>query len=115
MAGKNPEDTFWWRLVHLNPSLYKGVIVALIAVLAIVGVHVSPGLPDALDGLIVALSAIVQAVWVKTSVTPNAQVVVAVEDPHQGGSQIVSGEATTTASDAAILKAANASGPGISG
>lgn len=113
--ASNPEDTFWWRLVHLNPSIYKGVIVAIIALLAVIGVHIAPGLPDALDGLIAALSVLVQAVWVKSSVTPNAKVVVAVEDPHQGGSVVVPGEATTTASDAAILRAASTAGPETAG
>lgn len=114
-STSDPQDTFLWRLIHLNPSLYKGLIVALIALLAIVGVHIAPGLPDALDALVVAVSAITQAVWVKTSVTPNAQVVVAVENPHQGGDVVVPGEATTTASNAAILRAASTAGPNTAG
>lgn len=109
------QDTFWWRLVHLNPVLWKGLVVAVLAVLAITGVHISPQLPDVLDGLVLAVSAIVQALWTQTSVTPNAKVVVAVEDPHLGGTVVVPGEATTVASDAAILRAAATAGPDKAG
>lgn len=107
----NPgEDTFMWRLVHLNPVIWKGVIVAVIAALAAFGVHLSPAIPDALDGLIAAVAVLAQTLWVRPSVTPNAQVVALLPDPVNAPGAIVAGDAVTTAPDHAVVAAAREAG-----
>ena len=104
-----PKDTFWWRFANLNPAIYKGLIVAVFAVLASVGIAVSPDIPDQLIGLIVAITAMLQALWTRESVTPNAKVVSYLDDPSKPKA-ILPGEAVTTATDAAIIIAARDSG-----
>src|SRR3954466_2227888 len=101
----DPQDSFWWRLTHLEPAVYKGLVTAIVGLLVTLGVVISPNVPDQLITVIVAAMAVVQALWTRGSVTPNAKVVVALSnafEPHR----VVAGEATTTASDSAILEAA---------
>lgn len=105
-----PEDSFWWRLTHLEPAIFKGVILAVVGILAAFGVHVSEAIPDSLIGFLIAALALVQAAWVRKSVTPNAKVVAYTEDPQTPGSRIRPGEAVTAADDATILVAARTPG-----
>jgi hypothetical protein len=103
------ENTFWWRLVHLDPALLRGLIMAVIFALASLGIIVTPALPDSLITLVGAVFAIIQALWTKPAVVPNAKVVTYLEDPAQP--RVISpGEAVTTASDSAIIAAARESG-----
>lgn len=104
-----PQDTFWWRLVHLDPAVYKGVIVAVVGLLASFGVMVTPGIPDQLVLVIAAVLALAQAVWVRKDVTPNAKVVSYLPDPFRPAA-LISGEAATTASDSKILSASKSVG-----
>jgi len=100
---------FWWRLVHLDPALWRGLIVAVVFVLAAFGIAVSPDIPDSVIGLVGAVLAVLQALWTKPAVTPNAKVVTFLEDPAKP--RIISaGDAVTTASDTAIVAAARQSG-----
>lgn len=104
-----PQDTFWWRLVHLDPAIYRGIIMAVVGLLASLGILVSDAIPNAMIIVIGTLVVAVQALWTRTGVTPNAKVVVYVDDPNRP-KNVLPGEAVTTASDKAILEAANTSG-----
>lgn len=104
-----PQDTFWWRLTHLDPAVYKGLVVAVIGLLAALGIVIAPGIPDQVIGLVVAVMAIVQGIWTRRDVTPNAKVVAYLPDPFEPHA-IEAGNAATTASDRAILEAAKSSG-----
>jgi hypothetical protein len=105
------EGGFWWRLVHLEPALIRGLAVAVVGLLGSVGILVIPGLPDGLVGVWLALAAIVQALWTKGAVTANARVAVRVPDPVNAPFVVEAGEAATTAPSAAIVEAARAAGP----
>jgi hypothetical protein len=104
-----PQDTFWWRLVHLDPAVYRGLVVAVVGLLATLGVAVTPGLPDSLVIVIIMSMAVIQGLWTRSGVTPNAKVVSYLPDPFKP-SAISPGDATTTASDSKVLTAARASG-----
>lgn len=99
-------DSFWWRITHLEPAIFKGLILSLVGILTAFGVHVSDAIPDSLIGFIVVALAFAQAMWTRKSVTPNAKVVSYV-DNH---GNLTPGEATTLAGDAAILSAARTGG-----
>jgi hypothetical protein len=77
-----PSDPgFWWKLVHLNPTLWRALIVATIALLGAVGIAVNGSIEDSLFLFITAVAAIVQGVWTRGSVTANQKVVVYKPDP----------------------------------
>lgn len=99
-------DTFWWRLVHLEPALVRGLVTAVVLVLLSVGVAVSPDIPNALIGLFIAVAPVVQALWIRGAVTANAKVVIAAPDPVGEPARIVPGDAVTRASTADIIDAA---------
>jgi hypothetical protein len=100
------QNSVWWRIVHLEPALWRGVVVAAVALLSSVGVVVAPAVPDTLVLFIVAAAALVQAVWTRPAVTANARVVVRAPDPIDQPAKVEAGEAVTEASNKAILEAA---------
>lgn len=104
--AQTPQDTFWWRLTHLEPAMYKAAIVAFFVLLTAVGVHFATSIPDALTGLVAVLVPLVQALWTRGSVVPNDKVVVSAPDPIGSPTIVAPGPALTTAPDAAILYAA---------
>lgn len=101
-------DTFWWRLVHLEPAVLRGLITGLIGLAGALGILVSPDLPDTILGVWVPLMAIVQALATRPAVTANAKVVVEAPDPVNRPGLVVAGEAVTTATNNQILEAATA-------
>lgn len=103
------KNSFWWRLVHLDPAIYRALIMAIIWVLASFGVAVSDKIPNSVIVLVGAVFALVQALWTKGAVTPNAKVVSYLPDPAKPR-EIEAGDAVTTASDSNILEAARADG-----
>lgn len=105
-----PQDTFWWRLVHLDPALLRGLVVALVLLLGGLGVSIATDVPDTVVTAIAAFLAIVQALWTRPAVTANARVVVAAPDPVNRPGRVVAGEAVTTATSDAILDAARSDG-----
>lgn len=111
MGSNVDKTTLWWRLVHLDPALLRGAVVAVVALLGALGILVSPQLPDVLIGAWAAMAAVVQALWTRPAVTANARVVVWAPDPVGSPRTVAAGEATstTTASDAAIIGAARES------
>jgi hypothetical protein len=105
-----PTDTFWWRLVHLNPTLIRGVVVSLVLLISSFGILISPEVPNSLIGFIAAILAMVQALWTRPAVTANARVAVYVPDPINAPGVVEAGNATTTATPKDIIDAARASG-----
>jgi hypothetical protein len=107
-----PKDTIWWRLVNLQPATWRGVVTAVVVLLAALGIKVAPGIPDAAFLVILALLPILQGLWTKSAVTPNAKVAVAVPDPINAPAEVTAGEAVvpdeTPAED--ILAAATEKG-----
>lgn len=97
MPENNPEDTFWWRLVNLNPALYRALIMAVVLVLSSFGILISDAIPDSLILLVTAVLAIAQGIWTRRDVTPNAKVIAYTNDPQRGGTMVYPGMATTTA------------------
>lgn len=77
---------------------------AIVAVLASFGVYVSSAIPDSIIGLIVIAIPIIQGLWTKKAVTPNAKVVTYLPDPSEP-TEILPGEAVTTASPREIVEA----------
>lgn len=100
------DNSLWYRLVHLNPALWRGLVVATVALLASSGVVISDQIPNNLVLFIGAVAAIVQALWTKTGVTPNAKVVSFLPEPIMRPGYIRAGEAVTTATEPAIVRAA---------
>ena len=103
---ENPKDNFWWKLVHLDPALLRGAIMALVLLLSSIGIVLSPEVPNSLIGFIAAILAVIQAVWTRPAVTPNAMVAVYVPDPINNPQIVAAGEAITTAPDKDIVSAA---------
>jgi hypothetical protein len=107
---EEPTDTFWWKLVHLDPTLLRGLIMAAVLLLSSLGILVSPEVPNSLIGFIATVLAIVQALWTRPAVTANARVAVLVPDPVNAPEIVEAGDATTTATTKDIVEAARASG-----
>jgi hypothetical protein len=107
---EQPTDTFWWKLVHLDPALIRGLVMAGVLVASSLGILISPDVPNSFIGFIAALLAIIQAVWTRQAVTPNAKVAVIVPDPINAPGIVKPGNAVTDATPAAIIDAARASG-----
>jgi hypothetical protein len=88
-----PEDAgFWWKLVHLNPTLYRGLIIAIAGVLAYLGIGFAVGFQDSIFTLVISVVAIVQALWTKSAVTANQKVVVYKPDPVESPNVLASGQ-----------------------
>lgn len=102
MPNKN---SFWWRLVNLEPVLWKTLILTIFAILGNVGILVSDDLANNLVVAWTSLMSLIQLLWVRGGVTPNAKVAVTVPDPAHPG-VIMPGEATTTALSTVIVMAA---------
>lgn len=86
--------------------MYRGLVVAGAALLASVGVHFTPSIPDSIIGVIVVLVPIVQGVWTRGAVTANDRVVVVAPDPIDQPRFVMPGDAVTSAPDKAIVEAA---------
>lgn len=99
-------DNFWYKLTKLDPALFRGLIVAVVALLASIGVAISPALPESLISVFAVVAAIVQALWTRQAVTANARVAVEVPDPVNNPHEVIPGEAVTTASNSEIIAAA---------
>jgi len=105
-----PNDNFWYRLINLDPALFRGLVVAVVALLATLGVTIAPGVPDQVIAIVWLLSAIIQALWTRGGVTPNAKVAVSVPDPINEPEKVEAGGAVTTAPNHEIIAAATTQG-----
>ena len=100
------KDTFWWKLVHLEPALLRTLIVAVATLLGTFGVFVASDQIDAIIGFATVALIVVGGVSTRSAVTANARVVVEAPNPISDPGTVVAGEATTTASSAEIVTAA---------
>ena len=105
-----PNDSVWWKLVHLEPTLLRGVFTGAIGLAGTLGVFIIPGLPDQILGFWVPLMAILQVILTRPAVTANARVLALVPDPVNAPQVVAAGEATTTASLKDITRAVQESG-----
>ena len=80
----NARPSILWKIVHLEPAVYRGLIVAVVGLLASVGVFVSPDIPDNLILLIGSLAATTQALWTRAAVVAEDKVVAYLENPATG-------------------------------
>lgn len=101
-----------WKFVHLDPALFRGVIMAGVLALSSAGIIISDDIPNSIIGFVAAMLAMVQAIWTRNGVTPNAKVAVSVPDPINAPNVVAPGEAVTNAHAAAIITAARNSGDG---
>lgn len=103
-----PQDAgFWWKLVHLNPTLYRGLLIAIAGVLAYLGIGFTVGFQDSIFTLVISVVAIIQALWTKGSVTANQKVVVYKPDPVESPNVLASGLSISYDENALVRAAAN--------
>lgn len=79
MQGNNT-PSIWYKLVHMEPALWRGLIMAVFTMLASFGILVSDDVPNNLIALVLALAAIIQALWTRQAVVPEEKVVVWKDD-----------------------------------
>jgi hypothetical protein len=87
---------FFWKLVHLNPAVWRGIVMAILALAATFGFVVSDQNTEAIVSAVTALLVIVQAIWTRGAVTANKKVIAYKPDPIEDPSHIVPGEAVST-------------------
>jgi hypothetical protein len=87
----------WWKLTHLEPAVYRALIMAVFGILASLGIVVSDAIPDQVVVLVLALLPLIQGVWTRAGVTANDKVVLYSNDPTNG-LQLVAGPAVPNAS-----------------
>lgn len=87
---------FWWRLVHLDPAILRGAVVAVALLVSTLGFAISEQTLTAFLTAIAAVLAMVQALWTRSAVTPNAKVVVYKPDPVNKPAELAPGEAVSS-------------------
>ena len=106
-----PKYGFLWRLVNLQPAVWRGLVVAALAVAGALGLDVAVDLPDNIMLVIIGIIPVIQALWTKGAVTPNAKVVVVEPDPVNAPGEIAAGPATPIdASHQDVIAAAYSTG-----
>jgi hypothetical protein len=101
---------FWWKLVHLDPAIYRGVVVSVVGILTTFGLIVSDQETGATVTIIASLVAIIQAVWTRGAVTANQKVLAYKPDPVDHPTVIAAGDAVS--SDVISVANAAAKSPG---
>src|SRR5215203_4491216 len=92
------EATWWQRLLKLDPALVRGVVVTMFAIAGtLLKVKVLEGDADLIASGILSLFALLAAVLIRPSVTPNAKVIVRDDTPLSEVPTIEAGEATVPA------------------
>jgi hypothetical protein len=87
---------FWWKLIHLDPAVYRGVVTSVLAIFTSFGFAVSDQKSIAIVSLVAAIAFLVQAFWTRGAVTPNKKVLAYKPDPINRPSKIVPGEAVSS-------------------
>lgn len=87
---------FLWKLVHLDPALYRAFVVTIALLCGAFGLVVSDQSVGAIVTVVSAAIALIQGVWTRKSVTANAKVVVLKPDPVNEPSLVAPGEAVST-------------------
>lgn len=88
--------SLFWRLVNLNPAIWRGIIVSVLAVLATLGLIVSDNTSEAIVTAVFAVIALIQAISTHGAVTANQKVIAYKPDPVNKPSVVVSGDAIST-------------------
>jgi len=105
-----PADTnIWWRLTHLEPAMYRGGVVAVVALLGSLGLVVADADTAAIVAVVTAVVGLVQALWTRGAVTANQRVVVYKPDPVDQPSLVAPGIAVATDAVAVVNAAADSS------
>lgn len=92
-----PEDPgFWWKLVHLDPVLLRGAVIAGAALAGSLGFAIGDQKVEAFLAAAAALMYLVQALWTRKAVVPNAKVVAYKPDPVDAPTVIAPGPAVST-------------------
>ena len=100
-----PEDPgFWWKLVHLDPVLLRGAVISIAALVGTFGFAIGDQKVEAFLSAVAALIVLVQALWTRKAVVPNAKVVVYKPDPVNSPKELAPGPAVSTD----IIQVANA-------
>lgn len=87
---------FWWKLVHLDPSILRGAVIAVALLLGALGFAIDDQTLSAFLSAVAALLAMIQALWTRSAVTPNAKVVVYKPDPVNHPAELAPGEAVSS-------------------
>lgn len=90
------DPSFLWKLVHLNPALWRGIVFSVIGLLATAGLVISNQTGESVVTLILSVTAIVQAIWTRSATTPNKKVLAYKPDPIDHATLISAGEAVST-------------------
>lgn len=85
-----------WKLTHLEPAIYSGLVTAVVAILAAVGFAIADDKVTSLVSIIGVIAGIVQALWTRSKSTPNAKVVVFKPDPISAANTVAAGPAVST-------------------
>lgn len=102
----NARPSFLYKLTHLEPAVYRGIIIAVFGVAASLGVVVSDTIPDQVIVLVLALLPLIQGFWTRTAVVAEDKVVAYVENPL-AGTQLKAGPAApAVGTSKAIVEAA---------
>jgi hypothetical protein len=109
---KDPRDNVWWKLVNLEPATLRGILLAVVTLLAAIGIKIAPNIPDSIIAVLVVILPVIQALWTRGSVTANAKVAVVVPDPINDPGTVKSGDAVVLDSTpAATIEDAAKGGP----
>jgi hydrogenase/urease accessory protein HupE len=101
---------FWWRLVHLEPAVYRALVMAVFGLLIGLGLVVGADLPEQIVVAIGAIFALIQGLWTRESAVPNDKVLAYAPDPVNMPNAVAAGVAVTGASDEKILEAVRVQG-----
>lgn len=96
LEGIPENPSFWWKLVNLDPVLVRGAVMSFAALAATLGLAVSDKALGAFLAAVFSLMLLLQALWTRGSVTPNAKVVVYKPDPIEAPFELEAGPAVST-------------------
>lgn len=94
--GTPDQADFWWRLVNLDPAIWRGAVMSVIGLIAAFGLIVNDQTQGAILTTIASILALVQALWTRKAVTPNVKVVVYKPDPIKAPDLVVPGAAISS-------------------
>lgn len=104
LEGVPANPSLWWKLVNLDPVLIRGAVMSCGALAMALGLTVSDKTLGAFLAALFSLMLICQAIWTRSSVTPNAKVVAYKPDPVNEPLVVEAGQAVSTD----IVQVANA-------
>lgn len=106
-------DTFWWKIIHLNPVLFRTAVIAVFVLAGTLGFRfaAAEAVADAATTVLVSVGALVAALWARDGVVPMDKVVVYQPNPVDNPRVLEAGPATAPANtDAQVLQVARREG-----